>query len=255
MVRSARVVALAVLALTHVGCSGSGSTDSGAGSSLTAAECGALADQIGQETSTAGTCTVAVRLDYASLKILGHASYCGGLAPMDQQAAAAIASQALMGSFPANLISDAPSDSVWVFRTVAGDFGHATAISVTNGQTVFDGALDWSGVEGEGPGARGGSLPLQPSESHSDLGSGCAATAIEPLPMRSFELREGAAAPAARPDAALKVVLGTALPAGLQRWGSLRDAVVLTYAGREPDAINDWRSEYVVLLNAVASGT
>ena len=69
------------------------------------------------------------------------------------------------------------------------------------------------------------------------------------------DLREGAGTPAARPGAALKVVLGTTLPAGVQRWGSLRDAVVLTYAGREPDAPNDWRSEYVVLLNAVASGT
>jgi hypothetical protein len=237
-----------VTALSLFGCSGSASSSSGTGSEPTG--CAAIASEIARQTETDGTCTAVVRLDYQSLKILGHTYVCGNVALMDEAAARDVFSQRV-ASMPYQLLSGAAASDEWVFTAVAGDFGTALALSARSGLAVFGGDLSYAPFRTATAesGAYGGPFG---SASKSDLGEGCpAATAPS---MHAFDLRYGAGATVTppEPEQAVNAVMATALPDGLGHWASLLDAVVLTYGGFEPETPSEWHAEYIVLLNAVA---
>jgi len=206
-----------------------------------ASDCAAIAASIARQTQLLGTCTAVVRLDYASLKILGHAFVCGRYAATDEATARRTASADV--AFPysspvgeGNLLSGPSSRDQWVFLVPPSDFGGVAAVSVHSGLTVFAGSIVWMGT---------GSILLPATWETSDLGPGCG------LPggwsSRGFNLASGEA-PDRMGDAA-NVVLGTALPAGFQRWGSVLDVVVLLYP-RTLGAFDPTAAEYIVLVNA-----
>jgi hypothetical protein len=197
--------------------------------------------EIAKQTQTIGTCTAVVRLDYTSLKILGHAFVCGQYTPTDEAAARKTASADAVfpyssGAGAGNLLSGPAPKDEWVFSTSPSDFGGGAAVSARSGLTVFAGSIVWAGT---------GSIMLPSAWSTSDLGSRC--TPPDSLPVRGFDLIGGQAP--AQTNQAAAVVLATALPSAFTSWGSLFDVVVLLY----PRSVGDFdprTAEYVVLLNA-----
>jgi hypothetical protein len=221
-----------------LGTGGSG----GGGSGGARTDCAAIAAQIASQTQLVGTCTAVVRLDYASLSMLGHAFVCGRYSRTDEATARKTASADVDFPFAApagdsKLLSGPSPEDEWVFLQEPGDFGGVAAVSVRSGRTVFAGSIVWMGT---------GEILLPTTWDASDLGSGCGPSP-HGFTTRGFNLAGGEATP--RFDEAADVALATALPAAFSQWGSLLDVVVLLYP-RTVGAFDPTKAEYVVLLNA-----
>jgi hypothetical protein len=207
------------------------------------AGCTALASTLAPQ--FAGACTAVVRLDFATLGVLGHAVVCGQDSPTDEGAARVVANQV---HFPTpagqgDLRSGPASTDEWIFSVSPSDAGGVAAVSARTSLLVFAASSKWMGM---------GKIMLPSAWNTDDLGSGCPKPTS--LPVRSFDIDTFATA--AQLSAAADVVLSTSLPLALQQRGTLLDAVVLAYTPTIADDVLDTTHfEYVVFLNAALSGS
>ncbi|MBZ0121321.1 MAG: hypothetical protein K8H88_30270 [Sandaracinaceae bacterium] len=184
-------------------------------------------------------CTVVVRLDYTTRDILGYHVVCGSYASVDEPAARSAAQSATgFGGAGAMLNEPSPSDD-YVFYESPGDFGGAAAVSARTGQAVFGGGIVWLG--------HGDITHPTTWRPAAELGSGCDPSGGITT-RRGWDLRGGTALSAADVDAAVSVVLGTAVPAALWRGGYVFDSVVLLYP-RGVGAFDPSTAEWIVLVN------
>jgi hypothetical protein len=200
--------------------------------------------QVGPVAQT-GTCTAVVRLDYRSLKVLGHTFVCGPYDGGGEQKARATADAAATfpNAQPAGqgrlLLSGETVGSEWLFYQTPGDFGGASAVSARSGLTVFAGSIVWAGT---------GSLLVPSKWETTELGTGCASFMF---PVRAFDLTSGAELKNGEANAAVNVVFGSAIPSALAKIGGVFDAVVLLYP-RTVGLFEPETAEYLVLLNGGA---
>lgn len=203
-----------------------------------------LAMQVGPSAQT-GTCTAVVRVDYTSLKVLGHTFVCGPYNGGGEEMARATADAA--ATFPNAqaaghgklLLAGNLVGSEWIFYQSPSDFGGASAVSSRSGLTVFAGSIVWAGT---------GTLLVPSAWSTSELGTGCPSVMF---PSRGFDLSSGTEFKNGEYRAAVDVVFGTAIPAAMAKLGGVFEAVVLLYP-RTVGVLDPKRAEYIVLLNGGA---
>jgi hypothetical protein len=216
-------------------------SSSGGGGSGGGQACDAAAEGIAQAATGAGSCTSVVRLDYASLAVLGFQLACGPYAkPAEADARAAAQKDTGFGQTGTAAAGDTPSDD-FVFVVAASDFGGSAAVSAHTGLSVFGGSTVWAG--------KGDITYPKAWRPAADLGLGCGQTGIPMPPARGFDLASGAPLPSAQVNAALAKVWETALPAGLAKVAYLIDAMVLLYP-RSVGAFDPTTAEWIVLIGS-----
>ena len=202
--------------------------------------CATIAAAIASQTSTSGSCTAVVRVDYASLAILSHAFVCGRYNETDEAAARATANTITLpsstGAGAGTLVSGSDPPDEWVFVTPPSDVGGAAAVSVRSGLLVFAGTTIYMGT---------GEILFPLAWDDSDLGSGCASLSSPRI--RTLSLAATGSIP--RMMEAANAVLATALPAGLWQWGYVFDVMVLLYP-RTTDPTDPKTTDLIVLVNA-----
>ena len=224
-----------------------GGTD-GAETGGVSGDCSAIVSDIVKQTQIIGTCTAVVRLDYASLRILGHKFICGKYAQTTTETSACDTANADV-TFPSGVglspicggtptYASPPTDE-WLFSKPSSDFGGIAAVSARSGLTVFAGTTYWAGT---------GEILFPSAWDTSDLGSGCSRPdwLDATIRVRSLDLSEGQAT--AQMTQAAAVVIATAIPPAFEYWGYVFDAVVLLYP-RTIGAFDPSKAEYIVLLN------
>jgi len=196
---------------------------------------------------SAGSCTAIVRLDYLTLKQLGHAFVCGGASSLNEAQARATASADVELPYTSDigegdLLSGSSPNDAWVFYQSPGDFGGVAAVSAVSGLTVFAGSIVWSGT---------GEAAYPKDWSSTDLGTECYAEE-PPIPVRGFDLSEnGKLANAAQ--IAEPVLRSALIPAFKAKGGHAETALVLLYP-RTVGAFDPTVAEYVVLVNGRTAG-
>ncbi len=187
-----------------------------------------------------GTCTAVLRLDYQTYDLLGYQLFCGSYTSLTESEARKVA-QAATGYGAEALMLNAPDpEDEWVFYQPPGDFGGVGVVSARNGLAVFGGSIVWMG-DGDI------TYPLE-WRSPETLGSGCDPAGGIPR-ARGYDLVSGGTAlDPAEIDAALDVVLDTAIPGAFWEKGYVFDAVVLSYP-RTMGAFNPATAEWIVMVN------
>jgi len=203
-----------------------------------------LAMELGPNART-GTCTAVVRLDYTSLAVLGHTFVCGPYGGVTEAMARARADadatfpEAQGAGHGQLLLDGGTAGAEWIFYQSPSDFGGASAVSARSGLTVFAGSIVWAGT---------GNLMVPDRWNTTALGRGCAPVTV---PIRGFDLRSGAPLATDQSNAAARVVLESALPPAMTKFGGVFDAIVLLYP-RTVGSFDPKRAEYIVLLNGGA---
>ncbi len=186
-----------------------------------------------------GSCTVAVRLNYTTRAILGHQVFCGAYATTGEDEARRRAQADTGYGMTGTMLNATSPGDEFVFYLSPGDFGGAAAVSARTGLSVFGGSIIWSGT-GEITYPATWRDPIA-------LGSGCVGPDVR-VASRGYDLAGGTVLSAADVDAALSVVLQTAVPGAMRKGGYLFDAVVLRYP-RTVGAFNPATAEWIVLVN------
>jgi hypothetical protein len=212
--------------------------------------CQAVAAEIGSAVQGQAVCTTVVRLDASSLAILGHSRLCGASAPVDEATARTLAArsaaEAMVPLEPKPELVGGSSEDGWVYLSRSGDFGQAVMIGARSGSIPFRAQWDWIWSDNS---LRSGSILAPGSWSETDLGVGCARPARASV--RALDLREQLPTPTPQPtsgEEAARVVLSTAIPAGLAEMGGAKSIVALLYP--------QWRFgeghrlEWIVLINS-----
>ncbi|PKN57480.1 MAG: hypothetical protein CVU56_10795 [Deltaproteobacteria bacterium HGW-Deltaproteobacteria-14] len=183
--------------------------------------------------------TVVVRLDHASLDVLGYTVVAGAYGGVDEATARATAQAATGFGAQGMLLSGADPVDDWVFYQSPGDFGGVGVVSARTGLAVFGGSVIWSGS---------GDITWPTSWSPaSDLASGCASTGGFGT-TRGFDLVTGGALSSADVDAVLAEVAATAVLPAIWQGGYAFDAVVLRYP-RSVGVFDPTTAEWIVLVS------
>lgn len=216
-------------------------TSSSSGAGGQSPGCEAAIDAIAMETSGQGSCTAVVRLDYASLEILGFQIVCGPYGQPTETSARTLAQQDTgFGQTGESLAGALPADE-FVFWQSAGDFGGSAAVSRRNGLSVFGGSTVWGGQ---------GDITYPKSWKPADaIGIGCTSPGVPGPQGTGWDLGGGQPLSQAQVGAALAVVWQTALPGGMWKGGYVFDEVVLLYP-RSVGAFDPTNAEWIVLVNS-----
>lgn len=220
------------------GASGSSGGTSGAPIGI----CDALTEAIAAEMGD-GICTVVVRMDSVSRRVLSHAFVCGPAKLPDEATARATASAdaALPFARPAGegtLLAPPAPAGVWAFHQPPSDFGGAAAVSATTGLTVFAGSTVWGGH---------GDILHPTTWSTTDLGGRCHDDAsLTPGP--AWDLRSGQAL--ADFDGA-RALGATVLASAFRTRGFAAGPVTALLYTRTAGAPAPDGSEYILLVTGV----
>ncbi len=187
-----------------------------------------------------GSCTAVVRLDYQTYDLLGYQLFCGPYTRLSEKEARTIAESDTGYGLDAIMLNEPDPEDTWVFYEPPGDFGGVGAVSARNGLSVFGGSIVWMGT---------GDITYptnwRPLE---ELGHGCDPAGGIPR-ARGYDLVSGGAPLSdAQINAALEVVLDTAIPGAFWEGGYVFDAVVLSYP-RTMGAFNPNTAEWIVMVN------
>ncbi len=199
--------------------------------------CETAADALTTEMyGTAGaSCSATVRLDYATLEILGFQLFCGGYTGMDEAGARTAAERDTGISTGAVLVNPDDHGDNWVFYE---EGGAAALVSGLNGLVVFGGT--WGSDAA-------GDLTWPSTWRDADLlAEACPPSGRIPS-TRGFDLSDHAA-PLTEADwyAPLAVVKDTALLEGFWQGGYVFDATVLLYPRTLP--FDGSSAEWIVIL-------
>ncbi|HEY1533665.1 MAG TPA: hypothetical protein VGF76_06590 [Polyangiaceae bacterium] len=239
---------------SEVSFAGGSAVSIGGGTPSSPTECNALAASLAQETPRKGACTALVRLDFRTLRVLGHSLVCGPYQTTDLAAASAVSTAVAHPATPYGSVSgDAPHDE-FILRGGAGDFLSASGVSARSGLLLFTASLDFYPLmtPPDEVGSPSGTFnDATKAWVTGDLGTSC--TPLPSLPGRGIDLRAPSTTPAQFPEAA-NVVLTSALPQAFASWGSLQDVMVVAFPGQGPVAGPTAygpppSAEYIVLLN------
>ncbi len=186
------------------------------------------------------TCTVVVRLDYPSLRVLGYQFFCGRYSTTTEAQAREVALRETMYPTSGGLTLSPPMpEDAFVFTSSTGDFGGVAVVSPRLGRSVFGASIVYGG--------RGDITYPTTWRSAGELGSGCgSAGGIRRV--RSYSLTGETAADPAVVDRVIGVVAQTAVPGALWQGGYVFDAVVLLYP-RTIGTFYPLTAEWVVVVN------
>jgi len=183
-------------------------------------------------------CSVAVRLDYQDLSILGFHVACDRYSAIDEaQARATAQADTGYGETAQRLSPEFPED-LHVFYEPPGDFGGVAVVSADNGHTVFGGAIVWDGV--------GGFTYPATWRPAAELAEDC--TPLGSLPAHGYDLNLAVPLEQAQVEPAADAVARTALPAAMAAGGYIFHTVVFLYP-RTVGAFDPTTAEWVVVVN------